>query len=352
MKFPAFLLLVSSLLLLPVQAQQGRITTQANVGSGSVTIEYGAPTWRPELLEAINAGLEAQGEFAWRLGSNDPTILKTNVGLVADAGVIPPGDYRAAVQISKGGPWRLAVYEGSGHYAVGRKAWFITSALEIHDRAGSAEKLAIDISKKGLLTVAFGPKVISYVLETVPVLPAVETDFANVSTHIECLALECKGPMERTRVGTATARMGGDFAARWEMYLTMKPEGAVLEFQNTQADTLAADRASTQDLVERVGKMIADAGDRLPANRREGMEAFIANKKVELEQIDANLTALERINKSMTIPGTIAKGTGLASTLQFTHERPVGSIVLNFAAGEHAASFPINPREFRAARRR
>jgi hypothetical protein len=305
-------------------------------------------------MAPMKAALEKAGRMAWRLGSNDPTTLVTEVGIVTDTGIVPPGDYRAAVEVNKDGASRLAIYEGQGHYEVDGKAWFITSAVEIHDRTSPAKELKLDLNKGGLLTVAFGPIVSVFPIQTIPALPAIVTDFANVSTRIECIALPISdGPMERVRVGTALARMGGgDFAARWAMYLTMKPDGAVLEFQNTQGETMKSDLESTKSLASLVDKMIADGGDTMPAARREGMKAFVDAKNAEAAKLEANMKTLERINSSMTIPGNVVAAETTHSTLTLSHERPVGSMILTFGAGDKAATFPINPRGFQAPRRR
>jgi hypothetical protein len=86
------------------QVAGDRGTTSLDLSGGKVTVEYGRPALRDRDLEAmIQPGLE------WRMGSNDPTTLTTDVALKFGDKSVPPGKYTLTAKVTAPREWVLKI---------------------------------------------------------------------------------------------------------------------------------------------------------------------------------------------------------------------------------------------------
>ena len=95
-------------------APSGRGTTTVTLSSetstATISIDYGQPHARGRV---VAGALAADLDTVWRLGANEPTMLKTDVDLTIGTLSVPKGSYTLAAATSKTGAWRLVVKRDS-----------------------------------------------------------------------------------------------------------------------------------------------------------------------------------------------------------------------------------------------
>ncbi len=103
------LLLAAAAIVSTPSASADRLQTK--VPGGKLQLDYGRPSWHADL-----EGLMTQ-DFSWRFGSNSPTVLQTEAGLVFEDLVVFPGTYNlnALFYTSAPGRW-LMTFHGDGHW--------------------------------------------------------------------------------------------------------------------------------------------------------------------------------------------------------------------------------------------
>jgi len=341
MKNTVLAALLLSCLLLPATAQ--RADAVASWDEGKISINYGAPSWRDDFAESM------KNAKVWRLGNNDPTSMELSCGLQTNDGTVPAGTYKIAMQRNAGGKWDLVVYTGNGHFQKGRKCWRIQAASSKEDAKPSG-KLSLKFEKQTLL-VQFGPHEVIYPVNPIRMHKPVETRFANYPVKIQVMAIPMGNTIKNTRVGTASIDVktrNGATTVDYAMHLSMDGQGASLKFVNARAAAMGSEKAQLESTIKRVRGMLDGASKK----RAEGIKEFLAKQEKELQGIATAEQIFQRFHTSRTVTGTLSDRHNHASTLDFTHERPEGAIVLTFGANDKAATFDINPKEFRAPRQR
>lgn len=127
---------------------------------GKIKVIHGNPVWNDAFTEQMKPGLN------WRLGSNGPTTLDTEAGLIFDDAIVFPGKYNLGLLCENAGSYVLVVHNDGQNYGNGpceAKATFRISAL---DKKKFAKALTIDFGrdpeKKGYqFQIDFGPHRVS-----------------------------------------------------------------------------------------------------------------------------------------------------------------------------------------------
>ena len=341
---------IALLMLIPALAlsQAGRKTAAANLVGGHMEINYGSPAWKAEFQNALDSSLEKAGQMAYRLGNNDPTTMTITGGLATNEAIIPPGDYKLAVQMNKDGQWRLAIYQGEGQWNLKRDAWLLDSAVQIHDRKNAAENLIINVNDKGLMSVAFGPHLVVYPIQMVKALPVITEEYANIPVKVECMALPCDSPLKDVCIGRASAQITAKYPLSYDMYLTMEGDNAVLNFKSGRQAQIAQEKAGIESMVARLKTMME--GD-MPEARKERIVGFMEQQEAQLESLSDEAQRISRLKSSAQVTGSVKKSEHSTSNLRITHERPQGLLILHVAAGDKIATFEVNPRQFRGGNR-
>ncbi len=330
------ILLVASLVLtvtLPLAAQREK--AEAQWGVGAATIDYGSPTWRAAFADQM------MKTSSWRMGSNDPTAIELTCGLMADEGCIPAGAYNLAMKKDDAGHWKLMVYAGGGFYNDNAKSWSISAASSTN-KAEPAEKLSIgfDGKSKRMLGVHFGPHHVKYPITPIKMHKPVATEFARIKTKMDVAAVPCDR-VKDLACGTATISPRGT-DVHWDVVLTIDGEKATLTFSSDRATRIQAQKAAAQADIARTKKRASDSGQGLSerASRR------IQRREDTIKALDAEAAAVQRFRASHSVTGTVKDRETPTSTLDFSHERIEGGIILTFGAGSKSATFDVNPREF------
>lgn len=112
MKKNAFVLTAVCLLVLPLFAQtpaeapKDRGEASLNIGDGKVSIDYGRPAVAGrDITKMIEPGME------WRMGSNAPTTLSSNIDLKFGDKTVPKGKYVLKAKLIEAGKWHLMIYK-------------------------------------------------------------------------------------------------------------------------------------------------------------------------------------------------------------------------------------------------
>ncbi len=108
---------------------------------GKVTIKYGAPTWRPEWEDQIVEGM------IWRLGSNPPTTISTQPGLIFDDAIVFPGDYNLGIICRSAEAWDLVVHRDGLNYNAGPYEARTSFPLVWLDEKEAHPRLALEMKK-------------------------------------------------------------------------------------------------------------------------------------------------------------------------------------------------------------
>ncbi len=109
MKKPILVMMLLLLAILPVSAQmQGdRGEATLKVGAGEVSVDYGRPALKGrDINSMISPGEE------WRMGSNAPTTLTTDVDLKFGDKSVQKGKYVLKAKLVEKGKWQLMIYKG------------------------------------------------------------------------------------------------------------------------------------------------------------------------------------------------------------------------------------------------
>lgn len=83
--------------------------------SFTISIDYGQPHARGRTVTGALAGDIGN---VWRLGANDPTILRSDVDLVIGTITVPKGAYTLLAETATSGDWKLVVNGKTGPEAV------------------------------------------------------------------------------------------------------------------------------------------------------------------------------------------------------------------------------------------
>jgi hypothetical protein len=313
-------------------AQAARQTAEATWPEGKLTLNYGSPAWKDEYKEkAKEAG------FVWRFGNNQWTTANLTAGLDSAQGAIPPGEYSVAMR-SGGSSWDLLFYEAAAFYDKGYKTWEIKSSSTA-DLKTPKENFSLRFEGKNLIA-EFGPMSVTWTLKPIKVNPPITTEFANVGTKFEFLALPLAGTtFKDTTVGVVTASMDG-VTARWHAKLTADGDKATLTLVNERAAYLAKEKESLEAIVKRISEMVEKAPE-----RKEMAEPILAGFKTVIDADDAMIKRFARLNATQTVEGTVTKRDTPATELGLSHDRPMRAIVVKLALANSDASFEIKPRE-------
>jgi hypothetical protein len=128
-------------------ANQDRGQAELALDGGKVSVEYGRPTLRGRNIEAL-----IQPGDEWRLGSNAPTTIATDVPLKFGDKVIAPGKYVLKAKLIEAKKWHLLI-ETMDHAPVAEVP------LELKKQDSATELLTINLEKKdngGRLIIQWG----------------------------------------------------------------------------------------------------------------------------------------------------------------------------------------------------
>lgn len=135
-------------LLLPIAtaafSQAPRGLARAEVGGRHIVIDYGRPFLRArDLLEHTLPGA------VWRLGGDEPTVLRSDIPLSFPGGTIPAGAYRLVVHRVDDENWRLIFNVHAGQLGPNREPGLNVAAVQLELADG-------DLEERQLL-IAFAP---------------------------------------------------------------------------------------------------------------------------------------------------------------------------------------------------
>jgi Protein of unknown function (DUF2911) len=310
-----------------------RKTAEATWPEGKLTLNYGSPVWKDEFkAEAAKAG------FVWRFGNNAPTAATLTSGLESAQGAIPPGEYTVAIRSGGDNKWDLLFYEPKAFYDAGFKTWEIKAAGPVSELKAPAKNFTLKFEGKKLIA-EFGPMSSTWELKPIKVNPPVETEFGQVATKFEVLALPASTPLKDTTIGVATATQDG-VAARYHMKFTAEGDKATLNFVNERAQTLPKEKEAVETLLGRIGKMLEEHPE-----RKEMADPIVVGLKSQVETLDAMLKRYERMKPTATVDGTVTKRDTPATELGVSHDRPMKAITLKLALANSDAAFEVKPRE-------
>ena len=313
---------------------EGRATATGKLECGTMTVNYGTPTWNEKFAADLKPGT------VWRLGNNLPTSTTFDCGIKTAGGVVMPGEYMLALRYVDKAAANLLIYEGSTFYDESLPTWEIPGVL-VNSPPG-VKNLAINfVNEKSAtnITVAFGPYLATIAIACVKAHPAVPTTFANVEAKFQVVALPVTGDVSDLRVGNVMIDRDG-VTTKWGMFLTMKGDKASLAFKNGDAKVIAKDKQTVGGIVKTIKEMLAKD----PSNKM--MEQAASMFEKQLSTLEAREQGLARLAADKSIDTKPTKREKPASTLEFSTERPEGSIILKFGAQGNDASFEIKPREF------
>jgi hypothetical protein len=123
----------------PAQEKQGpsdRGETTLSIGGGKVTVEYGRPPLNGrDLNKMLEPGME------WRMGSNTPTTLSTDIDLKFGDKVVSKGKYVLKAKLIEAGKWNLMIYT--------EKTAVAEVPLTTGRNASSVELVTVKLEKQG-----------------------------------------------------------------------------------------------------------------------------------------------------------------------------------------------------------
>jgi hypothetical protein len=112
MKKNVFALIAVCLLILPVFAQtpaeapKDRGEASLKLGDGKVSVDYGRPAVAGrDITKMIEPGTE------WRMGSNAPTTLNSDIDLTFGEKTVSKGKYVLKAKLIEAGKWHLMIYK-------------------------------------------------------------------------------------------------------------------------------------------------------------------------------------------------------------------------------------------------
>jgi hypothetical protein len=90
----------------PAEAPKDRGETSLNLGEGKVSVDYGRPAvGGRDITKMIEPGME------WRMGSNAPTTLSTDINLKFGEKTVSKGKYVLKAKLIEAGKWHLMIYK-------------------------------------------------------------------------------------------------------------------------------------------------------------------------------------------------------------------------------------------------
>jgi hypothetical protein len=127
--------------------------SKAAIGKARVTIDYGRPTLKGrDMLKRIQPGQ------VWRLGSDAPTTIESNVDLDFGGTRVPKGKHILLARLVEPGKWTLVVSSQSAmHYEPSAKIAEIP--MEVREESDPVEELSIKLSDdggRGVIEIAWG----------------------------------------------------------------------------------------------------------------------------------------------------------------------------------------------------
>ena len=130
---------------------QGRV--KATIGKANVTIEYNRPSLKGrDMLKKIHPG------DLWRIGSDDPTTLESDVDLDFGGTRVPKGKHILLARLVEPGKWLLIVSRKSV-FEYQPSAKIAEVPMELQESKDSAEMVTIQLSNKGgrgVIEIAWG----------------------------------------------------------------------------------------------------------------------------------------------------------------------------------------------------
>jgi len=130
-----------------------RGTAKAVIGSATVTIDYGRPMLKGrDLMKMIQPG------EVWRIGSDAPTTIESDVDLDFGGTRVPKGKHILLSHYSGPGKWSLVVSsKAASQYEPGAKLAEVP--MEVQESKAPEEEVTIQLSPKGsqgVIEIAWG----------------------------------------------------------------------------------------------------------------------------------------------------------------------------------------------------
>ena len=316
-----------------------RASASTKFDVGSMSVEYGQPSWNDGMKEAVKVGA------SWRLGNNMPTTCTIDCGLETANGPLVPGTYKLGLKYAKEGVAHLIVYQGAWLHEEGLPTWEIASDSFKSDAAVKAKlEIAFDGNK---MNVGFGPYAATFAFKPIKAHATYQTEFADAVTDVSVLALPLgDAPIKNLNVGMVKVTRG-EFVTSYSLLLTVEGDMAKLAFKNVDLATIAKDKATIGGIAKMLGEMSAKA----EGAQKEQLVGFTNLFEGQLEMLTKKEKALERLQAEKTLETKPVKRAVPAKTLEFSTERPEGSLTLKFGAKDSDMTFEIKPREFMQRRK-
>lgn len=108
---------------------------------GKVVIQYGSPMWQEAWEDQIVDGM------IWRLGSNPPTTIETDAGLVFDDTIVFPGEYNLGIVCVGADAWDLVVHTDGLNWNNGPCAARTRFPVTWVEEKEAARRLLIEMKK-------------------------------------------------------------------------------------------------------------------------------------------------------------------------------------------------------------
>ena len=149
-KTALLMVIVVSLFTLPVLAQtaaeapKDRGEATINLGGGKVTVEHGRPAVSGrDITKMIEPGAE------WRMGSNAPTSLTSDIDLKFGDKIVAKGKYTLKAKLIEAGKWHLMIYKEKDLVAevpmtLGKNAQSVELVTIKLDKDGAGAKLILE----------------------------------------------------------------------------------------------------------------------------------------------------------------------------------------------------------------
>ena len=311
-----------------------RASASTKFDVGTMTVDYGQPSWNDKMAGAVKVGA------SWRMGNNLPTNCTLDCGLETANGPLVPGTYKLGLKYAKEGVAHLVVYQGAWLYEDGLPTWEIASESLKTDAPVKAKlEIAFDGNK---MNVGFGPYAATFALKAIKAHAPYMTEFADAETMVSVLALPLgDAPIKNLNVGMIKVTRG-ELTTSYHLMLTVEGETAKLAFKNVDMATLAKDKAT----IGGIAKMLGDMSAKAEGAQKEQLVSFTNMFEGQLEALTKKEKALERLQSEKTLETKPVKRAAATKTLEFSTERPEGSLTLKFGAQGSDMSFEVKPREF------
>ncbi len=333
--------LIALVLFTPVLAQdtrpaETRKTTQAMSDDGTLIIQYGSPAWKDAYTAMIKPGA------TWRLGNNDPTSITLDCGIMTASGPVVPGSYKLALECTDTDQMNLLVYEGNGQFQKGVPAQAIKATAVKHDLNPVAPALALNADGKAkALVVNFGNHSVTFPLQTIKPNKAITTEFAMIECTIATLALPVTdAPMKDVPVGRVTIVRDG-LTTSWVMKLTTEGDKGTLTFVNGRMEGIKNEKAQAEQLITRIKGMLEKSPD-----MKERLTSVLTKTEEKKKELDEEAAQVGRLQPSKSFDATATARKAPAATLDFSMERPAGSVTFKFGVAGKDYAFSVVPRQF------